>query len=65
MEKVNLLLAAARLPVEAGYAEKFASHGYDDIQFVLGLTPSGLETLKEETNMPTGHFVRLKEAILI
>ena len=65
MEKVNLLLAAARLPVEAGYAEKFASHGYDDIQFVLGLTPSGLETLKEETNMPTGHFARLKEAILI
>ncbi len=65
MEKVNLLLAAARLPVEGGYAEKFASHGYDDIQFVLGLTPSGLETLKEETNMPTGHFARLKEAILI
>ena len=65
MEKVNLLLVAARLPVEAGYAEKFASHGYDDIQFVLGLTPSGLETLKEETNMPTGHFARLKEAILI
>ena len=49
MEKVNLLLAAARLPVEAGYAEKFASHGYDDIQFVLGLNPSGLKTLKEET----------------
>ena len=65
MEKVNLLLAAVRLPVEVGYAEKFVSHGYDDIQFVLGLTPSGLETLKEETNMPTGHFARLKEAILI
>ena len=65
MEKVNLLLAAARLPGMARYGEKFASHGYDDIQFVLGLTPSGLETLKEETNMPTGHFARLKEAILI
>ena len=65
MDKVNLLLAEARLPPEAEklYAEKFALHGYDDIQFVLGLTPSGLETLKQETGMVTGHFARLQQAI--
>ena len=65
MDKVKLLLTEARIPVGAGYAEKFASHGYDDIQFVLGLTPSGLQTLKQETNMATGHFVRLQQAIII
>ena len=65
MDKVKLLLNEARIPVEAGYAEKFASHGYDDIQFVLGLTPSGLQTLKQETNMVTGHFLRLQQTIVI
>ena len=65
MEKIKVLLQEANITEDwlSKYLDKFQHCGYDSLPQILSMGTADLQELREDTEMSTGHFKRLRDVI--